>query len=48
MSVEVRKAAGKWQSRWKIRDLRADGRCSQALLDFHSIADVGTWKGAAT
>jgi len=25
-----------WKSRWRIRDLLADGRCSQAVLDFLS------------
>jgi len=30
-----------WKSRWKIRDLLADGRCSQAVLDFLSTTDVG-------
>jgi len=28
-------------SRWRIRDLLADGRCSQAVLDFLSATDVG-------
>ena len=33
--------AGRKKSRWKIRDLLADGRCSQAVLDFLSTTDVG-------
>jgi len=32
---------GRWKSRWKIRDLLADGWCSQAVLDFLSATDVG-------
>ena len=35
--VEVRKETG----RGKIRDLFADGRCGQAVLDFLSSTDVG-------
>jgi len=38
---EIRKETGRWKSRWKIRDLLADGRCSQAVLDFLSSTDVG-------
>jgi len=38
---EVWKETGKWKSRWKIRDLLADGRCRQAALDFLSATDVG-------
>jgi len=30
-----------WKSRWRIQDLLADGRCSQAVLDFLSATDVG-------
>jgi len=29
------------ESRWKIRDLLADGRCGQVVLDFLSSTDVG-------
>jgi hypothetical protein len=29
------------ESRWKVRDLLADGRCSRAVLDFLSTTDVG-------
>ena len=29
------------KSRWKIWDLLADRRCSQAVLDFLSTTDVG-------
>jgi len=39
--AEVQKETGKWKSRWKIRDLLADGRCGQAVLDFLSSTDVG-------
>jgi hypothetical protein len=28
-------------NRWKVRDLPADERCSRAVLDFVSTADVG-------
>ena len=35
------KETGKWKSRWKIRDLLVDGRCSQAVLEFLSTTDVG-------
>ena len=38
---EVKKETGKWKSRWKIQDLLADGRCSQAVLDFLTSTDVG-------
>jgi len=37
----VQEETGKWESRWKIRDLPTDGRCSQAVLDFLSTTDVG-------
>jgi hypothetical protein len=37
----VSKETGRWKSRWKIRDLLAGGRCSQAILDFLSTTDVG-------
>jgi len=37
----VRKETGRWKDRWKIRDLLADERCSQAVLDFLSSTDVG-------
>ena len=39
--AEVQKETGRWKSRWKIRDLLADGRCGQAVLDFLSSTDVG-------
>ena len=32
---------GRWRSRWKIRDLLADRRCSQAVLDFLTSTEVG-------
>src|ERR1700712_1722178 len=31
----------RWKSRWKIRDLFADPRCSQAILDFLATTQVG-------
>ena len=37
----MRKETERWKSRWKIQDLLADGRCSQAVLDFLSTTDVG-------
>jgi len=39
--AEMQKEAGRWKSRWKIRDLLADERCSQAVLDLLSATDVG-------
>jgi hypothetical protein len=39
--AEVKKETGRWKSRWKIRDLLADGRCVRAVLDFLSSTDVG-------
>ena len=39
--AEVRKETGRWKDRWKIRDLLAGGRRSQAVLDFLSHTDVG-------
>ena len=38
---EVKQEMGKWKSRWKIQDLFADQRCSQAVLDFLSRTGVG-------
>ena len=32
---------GEMESRWKVRDLLADERCSRAVLDFLSTTDVG-------
>jgi len=37
----VKKETGRWKDWWKVRDLLADGRCSQAVLDFLSSADIG-------
>ena len=31
----------RWKSRWTVRDLLADKRCGQAVLDFLSSTDVG-------
>ena len=39
--AEVKKETGRWKDRWKVRDLLADGRCSQAVLDFLLATDVG-------
>jgi len=39
-SCEVRKETGRWKSRFTIRDLLADVRCSQMVLDFFSTTDV--------
>jgi len=39
--AEVRKETGRGKSRWKIQDLFADQRCSQAVLDFLTATDVG-------
>jgi len=37
---EVKKETGRWKSRWNIRDLFADPRCSQAILDFLASTQV--------
>jgi len=37
----VRKERGRGKDRFTIRDLLADGRCSQAVLDFLSTMDAG-------
>ena len=39
--VEVRKESGRWKSRFTVRDLFADVRCNQAVLDLLSTTDVG-------
>jgi len=39
--AEVQKETGKWKSRWEIRDLLVDERCSWAVLDFLASTDVG-------
>jgi len=39
--AEVWKEMGKGKSRFMIRDLLADRRCSQAVVDFLSTTDVG-------
>jgi len=38
--AEVRKETWRWKSRWNVRDLLADKRCSRAVLDVRSTADV--------
>jgi len=45
--AKVRKETGRWKSRWRIRDLFADRRCSQAVLEFLTMTDVGTIVPAA-
>jgi len=35
------KETGRGKSRWKIRDLLADGMCNQEVLDFLSIMECG-------
>ena len=37
----MKKETRKCKSRWKIQDLLADGRCSQAVLDFLTTTSVG-------
>ena len=39
--AEVKKETGRWKDRWKVRDLLADGRCSQAVSDCLATTDVG-------
>jgi len=39
--VELLKESGRRESRWRIRDFLADGRCSQSVLDFLSTTEVG-------
>ena len=39
--AEVKKETKRWKNRWTVRDLLADGRCAQAVLDFFSSTDVG-------
>jgi len=41
LRAEVQKETGRWKSWWKIQDLLADERCSQAVLDFLNATDVG-------
>jgi len=41
--AEVKKETGRWNDRWKVRDLLADRRCSRAVLGFLSTTDVGRW-----
>ena len=41
VSGGAEKETGRWKSRWKIRDLLADKRCGQAVLDFLTATDVG-------
>jgi hypothetical protein len=39
--AEARRETGRGKSRWKVRDLLADERCSRAVLDFLATTDVG-------
>jgi len=39
--AEVLKETKRWKSRWTVRDLLADERCGQAVLDFLCSTDVG-------
>jgi hypothetical protein len=39
--VEVRNVTGRGKDRFKIQDLFADERCSQAILDFRATTQVG-------
>ena len=39
--AEVWKETGRGESRFKVRDLFVDERCSQAILDFLATTDVG-------
>jgi hypothetical protein len=32
---------GRWKTRWKVRDILADERCSRAVLDYLATTDVG-------
>ena len=37
----MQKQTKRWKSRWTVRDLLADERCGQVVLDFLSSTDVG-------
>jgi hypothetical protein len=39
--AEVRRETGRGKDQLKIRDLFADERCSQAILDFLATTDLG-------
>ena len=41
LSAEVKKETGRCKDQWKVQDLLANGKCSQAVLDFLSTTDVG-------
>jgi hypothetical protein len=41
LRAEVRKESGREKDRFKIRDLFADTRCSQPVLDFLAATDLG-------
>jgi hypothetical protein len=41
--AEVRKEGGRGKDRFTIRDLLADTRCNQPVLDYASTTDVGKW-----
>jgi len=38
---EVSKETGKGRERWKVHELFTEWTCSQALLDFLSLTDIG-------
>jgi hypothetical protein len=40
-AAEVQKESGRGKDRFKVRDLLADTRCSQPVLDFLSTTDLG-------
>jgi hypothetical protein len=44
--VAVKKQTGRGKGRFKTRDLFADSRCSQAILEFLSNTDVGRRAGS--
>jgi len=39
--AEVQRETGRWKSWGKFRNLLADRRCEQAVLDFLTSTDVG-------
>jgi len=39
--AELKRETGKRKDRWKVRDILADKRCVQAVLDFLATTDVG-------
>jgi hypothetical protein len=41
LGAEVRKVSGRGKDRFRVRDLLADARCNQPLLDFLYATEVG-------